>query len=168
MRTFIKHLACNGYLGAVRVRRDERGYNEDIRDVAVTEDMGVELLEEGEGGGGFGEESEGAGIGLNGVVEHMGEEGGGAVEEGVRGEGGDEGVEVEDGGERDESEDGVCIAEVAVRGEGAEGEEFAGDEGEASEGVGDDVAVDLLKVFHGGALLKEMKNVWSVLVCVGG
>lgn len=69
VRTFVEHAARGLCAGVVGVGGDEGGGDVGIVEVAEAEDEGVELLEEGERRGGFGEEEgEGAGVGANGVV----------------------------------------------------------------------------------------------------
>ncbi|WVZ02165.1 hypothetical protein V8G54_022971 [Vigna mungo] len=67
--TFVEHAASGLCAGVVRVGGDEGGGDVGIGEVAESEDERVELLDEGERRGGFGEEEgEGAGVGANCVV----------------------------------------------------------------------------------------------------
>lgn len=69
VRTFVEHVARGCCAGVVGVGGDEGGGDVGVGEVAEAEDEGVELLEEGERRGGFGEEEgEGAGVGADGVV----------------------------------------------------------------------------------------------------
>lgn len=69
VRTLVEQAAGSACGTVVGVCGEEGGDDVEVGDVAASDDVGVELMEEGERGRGFGEEEgEGAGVGGNGGV----------------------------------------------------------------------------------------------------